>query len=65
MIEEQYIVPTQVRTNNVHVSVVPVAVGGAVGVGEEGGGEVSDEGEGEEDGGAHHPAQLRYSPRQR
>lgn len=53
------------RTNNVHVSVVPVAVGGAVGVGEEGGREVSDEGEGEEDGGAHHPAQLRYSPRQR
>lgn len=52
------------RTDDVHVSVVAAAVV-AVGVGEEDGGEVGDEGEGHQSGGTRHPSQLSYGPRQR
>lgn len=56
------------RTNNIHVSIVSGAVEGtraAVRVGEEGGGEVSDERKRHEHRGACDPSQLRYGPRQR
>lgn len=53
------------RADDVHVSVVSLAggrAGRAVAVGEQGGGEVSDERKGHENGGAGDPTQLSNSP---
>ena len=54
--------------HDVHVGIVAGPLDGArvaIGVGEEGGGVVGDEGEGHEHGGAHDPSELRDGPRER
>lgn len=56
---------TEVRSNNVHVSVVPFSGDGirrTVAIGEHGGGEVSNERENEQNRSPCDPTKLSYSP---